>query len=185
MKNEADFISKLLDANQQERAFKELLDSYQKRLYWHIRKMVITHENAADVLQNTFLRVYKSLPNFKQQSSLSTWMFKIAYNESLRFIEQNQKKTTLSIDNEANYLKTLIADSYFEGQKAQEMLHRVLAKLPEKERHIFQMKYFDDLKFREISEITGIHEGTLKTYYYKAVDFIEKNFQTVELLVIN
>ena len=92
MTNESDFIKELLNANQQDKAFKQLLNIYQERLYWHIRKMVITHENADDVLQNTLLRVYKSLPNFKQNSSLHTWMYRIAYNESLRFIENNKKK---------------------------------------------------------------------------------------------
>ena len=87
MKNESEFIGELLNANQKDAAFKKLLDLYQQRLYWHIRKLVITHENADDVLQNTFIRIYKNLSNFKQKSALSTWMFRIAYNESLRFLE--------------------------------------------------------------------------------------------------
>lgn len=186
MKSEAEFISRLLSANQKEEAFKKLLELYQKRLYWHIRKLVITHENANDVLQNTFLRVYKSLPNFQQKSSLSTWMFRIAYNESLRFLEQEKKKHHYSVDDiQKKYLDNLVSDSYFEGDEIQLKLHRILAELPEKDRQIFQMKYYDDLKFREISEITGIHEGTIKTYYYKIVNSIEKNMLNVELLVKN
>ena len=110
--DESDFIKSLL--NQKEKAFKKLLDLYQKRLYWHIRKMVITHENANDVLQNTFLRIYKSLPGFKQNSSLNTWMFRIAYNESLRFIEQEKKKTHSSIDDLSKaYMNNLVADTFF------------------------------------------------------------------------
>jgi len=93
LKDETDFIKKLTDRKSQDEAFKKLLDLYQERLYWHIRKLVITHDNANDVLQNTFLRIYKSLPNFKQNSTLHTWMYKIAYNESLRFLEENKKNT--------------------------------------------------------------------------------------------
>jgi len=186
MKNESEFIGELLDANQRDEAFKKLLDLYQKRLYCHIRKLVVTHENADDVLQNTFLRVYKSLPNFQQKSSLSTWMFRIAYNESLRFLEQNKKKYYDSVEEvQQKYLENLVSDSFFEGEEVQIKLQRVLVELPEKDRQIFQMKYYDDLKFREISEITGISEGTLKTSYYKSVGFIEKRMLDIELLVKN
>lgn len=183
MKSEAEFISELLRASQRDKAFSKLLDLYQKRLYWHIRKLVITHENANDVLQNTFLRVYKSLPNFQQKSSLSTWMFRIAYNESLRFLEQNKKKYYDSIEDvQKKYLDNLVADAFFEGDEIQRKLHNALAELSEKERQIFQMKYYDDLKFREIAEIKGISEGTLKTSYYKSVAFIEKRMLSTELL---
>lgn len=186
MKNESEFISELLNANQKDEAFKKLLDLYQQRLYWHIRKLVITHENADDVLQNTFLRVYKSLPNFKQKSTLSTWMFRIAYNESLRFLEQNKKKYHNSIDAiDKRYLDNLVSDSYFDGDEVQLKLQQILAELQDKERYIFQMKYYDDLKFREISEITGINEGNLKTSYYKTVRYIEKSMLNVELLTLN
>jgi RNA polymerase sigma-70 factor (ECF subfamily) len=186
MKNESEFIGKLLSESQRDKAFKTLLDLYQKRLYWHIRKLVITHENADDVLQNTFLRVYKSLPNFQQKSTLSTWMYRIAYNESLRFLEQDKKKYVDSInDLNKKHLDNLVADVFFEGDEIQLKLHRVLAELHEKDRQIFQMKYYDDLKFREIAEITGIAEGTLKTSYYKSANFIEKKMLHLELLVEN
>ena len=183
MKSEAEFISKLLDANQKDKAFNELLDLYQKRLYWHIRKLVITHENADDVLQNTFIRIYKSLPNFQQKSTLSTWMFRIAYNESMRFIDQSKSKYNDSLDDiKNNYSNNLASDSYFEGDDIQLKLQRTLGELPEKDRRIFQMKYYDDLKFREIAELTGINEGTIKTSYYKSANFIEKKMLHVELL---
>jgi RNA polymerase sigma-70 factor (ECF subfamily) len=183
MKNESEFIGKLLNENLRDKAFKMLLDLYQKRLYWHIRKLVITHENADDVLQNTFLRIYKSLPNFQQKSSLATWMYRIAYNESLRFLEQDKKKYADSIDDlNKKHLDNLVADVFFEGNEVQLKLQKVLAELPEKDRQIFQMKYYDDLKFREIAEITGISEGTLKTSYYKSVNFIETKMLQIELL---
>lgn len=185
MGNESDFISKLISNNQRDKAFKQLLELYQVRLYWHIRKLVITHENADDVLQNTFIRIYKSLPNFSQKSSLYTWMHKIAYNESLRFLEQNKNKYHISIDDvNRKYLDNLIEDSFFEGNELQLKLQRILSELPEKQRQIFNMKYYDDLKFREIAEILGIKEGTLKTSYYNSVKYIEINIANIELLPV-
>jgi len=183
---EGEFIRDLLDHKEKDKAFKKLLDLYQERLYWHIRKMVITHENADDVLQNTFLRIYKSLPNFQQKSSLHTWMYRIAYNESLRFLEENKKKYHLSLDDVGRkYLNNLVDDTFFEGDEIQLKLQRILSELPEKERQIFQMKYYDDLKFREMEEILGIKEGTLKSSYYNTVKHIEKNMLAIELLSNN
>lgn len=184
MINETDFIQKLLSSKHKDQAFKQLLDLYQKRLYWHIRKLVITHENADDVLQNTFVRVYKSLPNFKQKSSLHTWMFKIAHNESLRFLEQQKKKQHESLnDITSTYMDQLVSDTFFEGNEIQLKLQRVLASIPEKQRHIFQLKYYDDLKFTEMETILGVKEGTIKTSYYKTVEFIKKNINIEELLL--
>jgi len=183
---EGEFIRDLLDNKEKDKAFKKLLDLYQERLYWHIRKLVVTHENADDVLQNTFLRIYKSLPNFQQKSSLHTWMYRIAYNESLRFLEENKKKNHSSLNDVSNkYLNNLVDDAFFEGDEIQLKLQRILSELPEKERQIFQMKYYDDLKFREISAILGIKEGTLKSSYYNTVKHIEKNMLAVELLSNN
>ncbi len=156
MVNEADFIGRLLSKKHKNSAFKELLDRYQERLYWHIRKLVLTHENADDVLQNTFLRVYKNLPNFKQKSSLNTWMYRIAYNESIRFLDENKRKSHTSLDDiSAHYLNNLVSDTFFEGNEIQMKLQAILSALPESERHIFQMKYYDDLKFHEIDRYTG------------------------------
>lgn len=186
MTDEGEFIRELLDYKEKDKAFKKLLDLYQERLYWHIRKLVITHENADDVLQNTFLRIYKSLPNFQQKSSLHTWMYRIAYNESLRFLEENKKKYHLSLDDVGRkYLNNLVDDTFFEANEIQLKLQRILSGLTEKERIIFHMKYYDDLKFREISAILGIKEGTLKSSYYNTVKHIEKNMLAVELLSNN
>ena len=183
MKNEADFIRKLISSKHRDKAFNKLLDLYQERLYWHIRKIVITHENTDDVLQNTFLRIHKSLPGFKQQSSLHTWMYKIAYNESLRFLEQNKKKFyTFTNDADSSLPDNLVEDVFFDGNEIQLKFQRILFKLPEKQRQIFQMKYYDDLKFREMADILGIKEGTLKSSYYNTVKHIEKNMLVVELL---
>lgn len=183
MNKEAEFIRDLIDTNQKDKAFKKLVDLYQERLYWHIRKIVITHENADDVLQNTFLRVYKGLPNFKQNSSLHTWMYRIAYNESIRYIEQNKNNQQDSLDDvNKTYLNNLEGDEYFEGDEIQLKLQQILSELPDKQRTIFQMKYYDDLKFNEIEDILGIKESTIKSSYYTAVKYIENNIHTVKLL---
>ena len=183
MINEKEFIQQLTNKKQQNKAFTKLLDLYQERLYWHIRKIVGSHENADDVLQNTFVRVYKSLQNFKQQSSLHTWMYRIAYNESIRFLENQQKKTHSSIqDVNEQYLEDLRGDVFFDGDQAQLLLQKVLLELSEKQKLIFQMKYYDDLKFREVAAILNVNEATVKTNYYAAVKHIEKNITSVEYL---
>lgn len=184
MANESDFIDQLISETDRDIAFKKLLDLYQVRLYWHIRKLVITHENADDVLQNTFIRVYKSLANFSRQCSLYTWMYKIAYNESIRFLEQNKNKHSISIDDvNTKYLNSLLEDTFFEGDALQLKLQTVVSELNYKQRQVFNMKYYDDLKFREIATILEMKEGTIKTLYYNAVKFIENNIE--RLLVKN
>ncbi|NNK83072.1 MAG: sigma-70 family RNA polymerase sigma factor [Flavobacteriaceae bacterium] len=175
MNRESKLVKKLKNPKLKNEAFRELLDLYQERLYWHIRKIVITHENANDVLQNTFLKVFKGINNFKEQSSLHTWMYRIAYNESIRFIEKSKPKFAFKTDEESNnYLNSLTQDIYFNGDEVNLRLHTIISKLSNKQQRVFQMKYFDDLSFREISEILTISENTLKSAYYTAVKIIEK-----------
>lgn len=175
MDKEAALIKKLKNTTLKDIAFSELLDGYQERLYWHIRKIVITHENADDVLQNTFIRIYKNIANFQEKSSLHTWMYRIAYNESLRFLEKNNKKLHENIDEiSSTHLEVLFEDVYFDGDEIQIKLNTIIASFTEKQKHIFHMKYFDDLSFREISEVLNISESTLKSTYYTAVKIIEE-----------
>lgn len=175
MNQEVELIKKLKNSKFKNEAYKELLDLYQERLYWHIRKIVITHDNANDVLQNTFIRVYRGIQNFKAQSKLHTWMYRIAYNESIRFLERNKIRTAVSIEQDKNpYLDNLMQDAYFDGDQVKLKLHAIISELPEKQQRVFQMKYFDDLSFREISEIINISENTLKSTYYNVVKKIEK-----------
>ena len=175
MDKAATLIKKLKNVTLKDTAFSELLDTYQERLYWHIRKIVITHENADDVLQNTFIRIYKNIANFQEKSSLHTWMYRIAYNESLRFLEKNNKKLHENIDEiSSTHLEVLFEDVYFDGDEIQIKLNTIIASFTEKQKHIFHMKYFDDLSFREISEVLNISESTLKSTYYTAVKIIEE-----------
>jgi RNA polymerase sigma factor (sigma-70 family) len=175
LSKDAELVKKLKDSKLKDSAFSELLDIYQERLYWHIRKIVVTHENADDVLQNTFIRIYKSIQNFQEKSSLHTWMYRIAYNESLRLLDKNKKKDYDNIDaiSESN-LEVLFEDEYFDGDEIQKKLTKIINKFSVKQKRVFQMKYFDDLSFRKISEILEVSESTLKSTYYAAVKIIEE-----------
>ena len=175
MSKDAELVKKLKDSSLKDSAFSELLDVYQERLYWHIRKIVTTHENADDVLQNTFIRIYKSIHNFQEKSSLHTWMYRIAYNESIRFIDKNNKKNFDNIEEVSDSnLEVLFEDDYFDGDEIQKKLTKIISLFTEKQKRVFQMKYFDDLSFRKISEILEISESTLKSSYYTAVKIIEE-----------
>jgi len=172
MDYDIELIRNLKNPKSKNKAFKDLLDLYQERLYWHIRKIVVTHDNANDVLQNTFIRIFNGIHDFKEKSSLHTWMYRIAYNESLRFLEKI--KNTISIEQDNNtYIKNLAQDSFFNGNDVQLKLNEAISNLTEKQKRVFQMKYFDNLSFRDISEILNISENTLKSSYYSAVKTIE------------
>ncbi|WP_299061797.1 sigma-70 family RNA polymerase sigma factor [uncultured Polaribacter sp.] len=175
MSKDAAFVKRLKDVSLKDAAFGELLDVYQERLYWHIRKMVTTHENADDVLQETFIRIYKNIQKFEGKSSLHTWMYRIAYNESMRFLEKNNKKRHNNIDevSESN-LEVLFEDAYFNGDEIQKKLNTIIDGFKEKQKRIFLMKYFDNLSFRQISEILEVSESTLKSSYYTSVKIIEE-----------
>ena len=173
--SEAKLVKRLQSRRHKDRAFSELLDIYQERIYWHIRKIVQTHENANDVLQNVFIRVHKSIDRFEGKSSLLTWIYRIAYNESLRFIEKEKKRTHQSFEEVSVYqLGKLTESEYFDGDELHQRLLTIVEKLSEKQRRVFQMKYFDDLSFREISGVLDISESTLKSSYYAAVKTIEE-----------
>lgn len=175
MYKDQELVERLQDTSLKDIAFSELLDTYQERLYWHIRKLVGTHENADDVLQNTFIRVYRSIHKFEGKSSLHTWMYRIAYNESMRLLEKNKKKSFESIDSiSSSHLEVLFEDEYFDGNEIQKKLHKIIDGLKEKQKRVFQMKYFDEMSFKQISEILNISESTLKSTYYTVVKLIEK-----------
>jgi RNA polymerase sigma factor (sigma-70 family) len=175
LKEEVDLIQKLKNPKLKNEAFRDLLDLYQERLYWHIRKIVITHDNANDVMQETFIRIFKGINNFEEKSSLHTWMYRIAYNESIRFLERNKIKTSVSIEQDNNsYIKNLTQDSFFNGNELQLKLNEIISNLSNKQQRVFQMKYFDDLSFHEISDLLNISENTLKSAYYSAVKTIEE-----------
>ena len=171
---EADLVEELKDSKTQSRAFKVLVNTYKQRLYWHIRRIVLNHDDADDVLQNTFIKVFRNIDGFKGDSKLYSWMYRIATNESLSFLKQKSKKQGISNEELQNQtLSNLEADVYFEGDEIQLKLQKAIATLPEKQKLIFNMKYFDDLKYEEISEILETTVGGLKASYHLATMKIE------------
>jgi len=156
-------------------ALSELIKKYQQRLYWHIRKIVIHHEDADDVLQNTFIKVWKALDNFKEESQLYTWLYRIATNESLSFLRQKQKRNTSSIHSiEFELSKSLESDHYFTGDEIQLKLQQAILTLPEKQRLVFNMRYFDETPYEQMSEILETSVGALKASYHIAAKKIEE-----------
>ncbi|MFK7783050.1 RNA polymerase sigma factor [Psychroserpens sp.] len=174
MKEEQDFIQRLISKDTKEVAFNELLQLYKERLYWHIRHIVKSHDDADDVLQNTFIKVYRSIHNFKGDSKLYSWMYRIATNESITHINKNSKRLHLSSEEYQNKtINNLQADVYFEGDEIQIQLQKAIATLPDKQQLVFNMKYFEHLKYRDMSEILDTSEGALKASYHLAVKKIE------------
>ncbi|MFZ9695491.1 MAG: RNA polymerase sigma factor [Chitinophagaceae bacterium] len=155
-------------------AFKTLLKKYQERLYWHIRRMVVSHEDTNDLLQNISIKIWKSLDNFREDSQLYTWLYRIATNECLSFIEQQKKKYTLSLsDDEAGYSELVRADEYFDSSKLEWKLQLAIQQLPEKQRVVFMLRYYEEMPYHQMSEVLGTSEGALKASYHHAAKKIE------------
>ncbi|MBC2839430.1 RNA polymerase sigma factor [Robiginitalea sp. SC105] len=180
MSNEADLIARLQDPSRKEAAFRTLLAEYQERLYWQIRRMVISHDDADDVLQNTFIKIYKHIGTFKGESKLHSWMYRIAANEALSFMKKRSRRLGVSDEGLQEYLvSNLEADPYFDGDKAQLQLQRALARLPDKQREVFNLKYFDEMKYEEMSELLDTSVGALKASYHLAVKKIESYLKEI------
>lgn len=155
-------------------AFNLIVRKYQKRIYWHIRRIVIDHDDANDVVQNFFIKVWKNLDGFKADSQLYTWMYRIATNESITFINQKRSKLFTPLgDVEYKLERSLEDDNYFNGDEIQKKLQKAILTLPEKQRIVFNMKYYDELKYDEMSEILGTSVGALKASFHHAVKKIE------------
>lgn len=178
--------SQILTKVEREATFQEgyrlLLSHFQERIYWHVRKFVLYHDDANDVVQNTFVKVYKSIGSFKRQSRLYTWIYRIATNEAITFMKKKRKRDIISMD---EYVETvgerLQTDPFFDGDAAQLILQKALAQLPDKQRLVFNMKYFDDLPYKEMSEILETSVGALKASYHHAVKKIEQFVKDVEV----
>lgn len=156
------------------KAFEVLVDTYKQRLYWHIRRIVLNHDDADDVLQNTFIKVYKNIEGFKGESKLYSWIYRIATNEALTLLKSNARKLDIGTGELQDImLNNLEADVYFEGDQIQLKLLEAIATLPEKQKLVFNMKYFEELKYTEISEILETSVGGLKASYHLAVKKIE------------
>ena len=156
-------------------AFNYIINLYQERIYWHIRKILISHEDSNDVTQNTFIKVFENLIKFKGESKIYTWIYKIATNESLSFLKKNRKYFFESIDNVSSSLMTnLTSENYFDGNEGEKKLQKAILTLPIKQRLTFNMKYFDNMKYKQISQILGTSVGALKANYHHAKNKIQK-----------
>lgn len=179
MPEEKEFIQQLLNPKMQNEAFQKLLLIYQKPLYNHIRNIVLNHDDTDDVLQNTFIKVFKNLKNFKGESKLFSWIYRIATNEALTFLNQKAKKNGITSETLQNkVIDNLQSDIYFDGDEIQLKLLKAITTLPEKQQLVFKMKYFEELKYEEISEIIGTSVGALKASYHIAVKKIEAFVKT-------
>ncbi|SHF82815.1 RNA polymerase sigma factor [Pedobacter caeni] len=171
---DSEILEKFSNENTRHEAFNLLLHKYQQKIYWHIRRLVIDHDDSDDLVQETFVKVWKNLDKFRSDSKLYTWVYRIATNESITFLNKKKQRNNTPLDEVSDELaETLVASSYFNGDKIQMKLQQALLTLPEKQRLIFNMKYFDDLKYEEISEITGTSVGALKASFHIAVKKVE------------
>lgn len=164
-----------------ERGFRVLMSAYQERLYWHVRRMVENHDDANDVIQNVFVKVFRSIDKFEGKSKLYTWLYRIATNESITFLNKKKKKPTNSLDDELSTIShQLTADEYFDGDDAMQRLKAAVATLPEKQKAVFNLRYYEDLSYKEIADILDTTVGALKASYHHAVKKIETYLKEVE-----
>lgn len=175
MINEEQLLEEIRDPRTGRIGFEKLVAEYSERLYWQIRKMVLSHDDANDILQDTFIKAWMNIDNFRGESKLTTWLYRIAINESITFLNKKRNQNNISVDDEDSFLlNTLESDTYFDGDEAQKLLQKAILTLPDKQRLVFQMKYFEEMKYEEMSDILGTSVGALKASYHHATKKIEK-----------
>lgn len=170
---ECNILEKLHDPSTQSAAFSIIVKLYSERLYWHIRRMVLTHEDSDDILQNTFIKAWKNIDKFRGDSQLSTWLYRIATNETLTYLSHKHIETVSIESSEGNIAFELEGDPLFNGNHADALLHEAINTLPEKQRLVFNMRYFEEMKYEEISQILDTSTGALKASYHIAAKKIE------------
>lgn len=172
--SDAELLQQFRIPQTKEAAFTAIIKKYQERLYWHIRRMVVDHDDANDVLQNVFIRVWNGLENFKEESQLYTWLYRIATNESLTFIEGQKKRSAVSLsDVESGLSNKIMADKHFDPNRLEWKLQLGIQQLPEKQRVVFMLRYYDEMPYEEMSRVLETSEGALKASYHHAVKKIE------------
>lgn len=173
--NEREVLAFLQKKETQRKAFAMIVDQYSEQLYWQIRRMVFSHEDANDLLQDTFVKAWTNIGYFRGDAKLSTWLYRIALNECITFLNKQRAQNKVSLDDaEARAVQNLKSDSYFSGDRAQLLLQKALIQLPEKQRMVFNMKYYQEMKYEEMSDIFGTSVGALKASYFHAVKKIQK-----------
>jgi RNA polymerase sigma factor (sigma-70 family) len=171
---DTELLLQFRDPDTREKAFTAIIKKYQEKLYWHIRRMVVQHEDANDVLQNVFIRVWNGLENFREDSQLYTWLYRIATNECLSWLEQQKRKSAASLDEmESGLSNKLMADKYFDPNKLEWKLQLAIQQLPEKQRVVFTLRYYDEMPYEQMSQVLDTSEGALKASYHHAVKKIE------------
>lgn len=172
--SDAELLVQFKNPVTKEKAYTAVIRKYQEKLYWHVRRMVVDHDDANDVLQNVFIRVWNGLENFREDSQLYTWLYRIATNECLTFIEQQKKRTAVSLSEVESGLSNKIkADRYFDSNKLEWKLQLAIQQLPEKQRVVFNLRYYDEMPYEEMSRVLETSEGALKASYHHAVKKIE------------
>lgn len=179
-KDDKELLKEFRQPDLREKAFTDIVRKYQEKLYWHIRRIVIGHEDANDIMQNVFLKVWNNLDNFKENSQLYTWLYKIATNECLTFLEQQKKRKVIWIDDENSDLENkILAQPNFDSANPEWKLQLAIQKLPEKQRIVFNLRYFDEMPYEAMSQILGTSQGALKANYHHAAkkveDFLRNN----------
>ncbi|MDE7159853.1 MAG: sigma-70 family RNA polymerase sigma factor [Muribaculaceae bacterium] len=181
--DEKELVRQLQDESTAAQAFDTLMRIYGEQMYWQIRRMVVSHDDANDLLQNAFVKVWQNLPNFRGDAKLSTWLFKIAVNESINFLNKERQRNQLTATDEEGdeyLLNNIEADPYFDGDALKAELQRAIASLPEKQRLVFNMRYFDEMKYEEISDVLGTSVGALKASYHHAVKKITDHISAID-----
>nr|WP_294941549.1 sigma-70 family RNA polymerase sigma factor [uncultured Mucilaginibacter sp.] len=169
-----EILSKFRDEKTRNEAFNMLLKKYQQKIYWHVRRMVIDHDDADDLTQDVFIKVWKNLPGFRNDAQLYTWMYRIATNECITFLNKKKQKNNISLDDvDYELADTLSSSDQFTGDQIQRKLQEAILTLPDKQRLVFNMKYFDDMKYEEMSDVLGTSVGALKASFHLAVKKIE------------
>lgn len=172
--SDKELLLQFRDSSSKEKGFTAIIKKYQEKLYWHIRRMVVQHEDANDVLQNMFIKVWNGLDNFREDSQLYTWLYRIATNECLTFLEQQKKRSAISLsDDEGVLANKLKAEKNFDSNKIEWKLQLAMQQLPEKQRLVFNLRYYDEMPYEEMSRILETSEGALKASYHHAVKKIE------------
>ncbi|OYU97557.1 MAG: RNA polymerase subunit sigma [Bacteroidetes bacterium B1(2017)] len=170
-----ELIAQFKQASQKQAAFRLLLQRYSRKTYWHVRRIVISHDDADDVVQNTFIKVWEKLDSFREDSQFYTWLYRIATNEALAFLQKKKSNLTSSMEGFQDQLgEKLVAETYFNGNKVELLLQQAILTLPEKQRLVFNMKYYENLKYEEMEAILGTSVGALKASYHIAVKKIEE-----------
>jgi RNA polymerase sigma factor (sigma-70 family) len=172
--DDKELLTQFKEPSSKEKGYTQIIKKYQEKLYWHIRRMVIDHEDANDVLQNMFIKVWKGLDNFREDSQLYTWLYRIATNECLTFLDQRKKRSSTSLSDEQNGLINKVrASEHFDANKLEWKLQIAIQELPEKQRAVFNLRYYDEMPYQEMSRMLETSEGALKASYHHAVKKIE------------